>query len=330
MRTGVLGAGLVGLALPVLGMFAVPAGAVVPRARPAAGTTRACVNATGDHQRVPAVRRYADTSRVSAKDLQALSLSRRSVPPMLRVPMAIRHARKLLPHRVVVPVAVHVISGTRKGERTPVGPKRVHRLIRVLNRGFHGKESGPAPRTRYDFRLWSIDHTRREGWYHAFLNGPRDQRMKRKLHRGGAHVLNLYINRGGPRHGAPVLGWSRFPWQYHAHPRLDGVSVNRVVLPGGTAKHYNHGDTVVHETGHWMGLFHTFQGGCRGRGDHVADTPAEGRPSYRCDHGRNTCRNRPGNDPIHNFMDYSYDSCMTEFTPGQVRRMDRSYATWRR
>jgi hypothetical protein len=200
--------------------------------------------------------------------------------------------------------------------------------MKIVNSGYAGGQSVTNHPTRYRFALKAIDYRRRDGWYHAYLNGPRDTRMKQALHRGNAGTLNIYINGGGP-HGYPVLGWSRFPWQYQKNPKMDGVNLNVASLPGGRAQRYNLGDTAIHEIGHWMGLFHTFQRGCSATNDMVADTPAEAEPSYYCDTTRDTCLSDPGLDPVHNFMDYSYDSCMYEFTNGQVLRMDSAFEKWR-
>jgi hypothetical protein len=277
-------------------------------------------------QPVPAARRFPDTTRVRARDLDALRTSVVRQPSSAVARAAITPSQ--LPPRVTIPVYVHVIKGTKKGERVPAGPKRVRRLIAILNKGFAGGQLAGSPKTRYFFKLKHIDYTKREGWYHAYLFGPRDKRAKRKLHRGGNSSLNLYINGGGSKRD-PVLGWSRFPWQFHRTPRLDGVSINVAAMPGGSARKYNLGDTVIHETGHWMGLFHTFQGGCKPPGDGVGDTPYEGTPSFYCNTDSDTCPTEPGTDPVHNFMDYSYDSCMNTFTPGQVARMDSAFARFR-
>lgn len=110
----------------------------------------------------------------------------------------------------------------------------------------------------------------------------------------------------------------------------DGA-VNRAgTLPGAETERYNMGITTVHEVGHWLGLFHTFQGfSCSGDGDLVADTPQQLDLTPGCPASADTCPDSPGNDPIHNYMDYTDDVCKDEFTPGQADRIQNLYASLR-
>ncbi|KAG6008855.1 hypothetical protein E4U21_003666 [Claviceps maximensis] len=110
----------------------------------------------------------------------------------------------------------------------------------------------------------------------------------------------------------------------------DGCVIQSGTVPGGwQPPAFNKGKTVTHETGHFLGLFHTFEGGCSGSGDLVADTPAQESSSSGCPVNRDSCPGKPGLDPIHNFMDYSDDSCYTSFTKGQHARMHNLWTRYR-
>ncbi|KAF8341402.1 uncharacterized protein EI90DRAFT_1734045 [Cantharellus anzutake] len=174
----------------------------------------------------------------------------------------------------------------------------------------------------YYFRLVKIDYTANPTWYDlGQVTGPNAVAMKTQLRKGGVRDLNVYSVNSAVDGTANLAGYSSFPWDYNANPKLDGIVIILGALTGSHAysDYFILGRTLVHETGHWVGLLHPFSGGCTFPNDYVSDTPEEASPAYYCPTGRDTCPGG-GPDPIHNFMDYTQDTCRWQFTPGQIWR----------
>jgi len=220
-----------------------------------------------------------------------------------------------------VQVYVHSITNSTGAGALPTS--QINAQIAVLNNAY-----GSAG---WKYVLNSVDVSVNDDWFTVSPSSTKnsvERDMKSTLRKGGASDLNLYFaNIGGG-----LLGWATFPKDYESEPDMDGVVILYTSLPGGTATNYNEGDTGTHEVGHWMGLYHTFQGGCRAisGGDGVDDTPAEKEANYGCPGVVDSCPDDAGNDPTDNFMDYVYDSCMDTFTAGQFDRINDQFSAYRR
>lgn len=179
------------------------------------------------------------------------------------------------------------------------------------------------------FNTVSIDITVNNAWAAAGQGSSAETQMKQSLKQGSYADLNLYFLSDL---GGGLLGFCYFPL---ANPTstdlvLDGCINLAGSLPGGDATNYDEGLTAVHEVGHWFGVYHVFQGqSCSGSGDQVSDTPIQRTATNGCPASQDSCPNASGVDSIHNYMDYSYDACMTEWTTGQSERANALYSQYR-
>ena len=218
-----------------------------------------------------------------------------------------------------IPVVVHIIESNSGTGSVP--DSRVYSQIEILNEDFQaiaGSNGAPGTDAQIEFYLATEDP-----------NGNPTTGITRSTNTtwfndGGAYYntlawdtdryLNIYTNSGGGALGyVPALPQSG----------IAGSNSDRVVILystfGRNAPYspFNLGRTVTHEVGHYLGLEHTFSGGC---------SNAESSPTFGCPGSRTSCGSQA---PIHNYMDYSDDICMNQFTPEQSNRMRCSLLSYR-
>lgn len=184
-----------------------------------------------------------------------------------------------------------------------------------------------------NFTLVNTTFTTNDAW--AVGQGADDTAMKTALRQGTYATLNIYFQTD--LYGS-ILGTCSLPSDIGAAPVdsstyvSDGCNVQAGTMPGGTITSYNLGKTAAHETGHWLGLLHTFEGySCTGDGDFIADTPMQSTSTDGCPTkpAKDSCPSATGVDAVHNYMDYSSDVCYESFTPLQQARIANMWATYR-
>ncbi len=183
---------------------------------------------------------------------------------------------------MVVPV------GTTQAAKDRLG-QLVQAQVGVLNEAYAGRTGAEASTaTPFRFSLAKVDFFENDTWS-TVTPGPVEKEMKAATRVGGKNTLNVWDRRH--RRRPARLGDVPDEEAQQQRRRRDP----RRVDAGGTAGKYAFGDTLTHEVGHWLALFHTFQGGCKGQGDQVADTAAEATAQFDCPVGADTCA-APGLD----------------------------------
>jgi len=243
--------------------------------------------------------------------------------------------------RFVVPVFFHSFAATKAQKLTW---KQARQFVTVLN-----KEYEPTP---FRFQLKLFQNYLNPDFYACSVRN--ETTWKPPFRIKGSNALNIYMCNHYEVDldlvGDNPLGYAYFP--NLANMPRDGVTIMPLSAEGPMSAHYN----VVHEVGHWLGLLHTFSGGCEpgarvvnglqiSDGDGVDDTPAHSKATFveeqwnTCwvGQGLDTCPDSiegidKGLDPVTNFMNYVPASCFRDFgtwTDGQIVRMVALYKKFR-
>ena len=239
----------------------------------------------------------------------------------------------------VIPVVFHVIH---EGGTENISYEQIEDQIRILNEDYT-RTNPDASNTsavflpvaadcQVQFELARLDPDGNctDGVVRVFspLTNQADDDVKALSYWDSDRYLNIWVVRtidsdGG---GGTTLGYAQFPG--FGSELTDGLVIRADFIGSiGTAiASGSAGRTATHEVGHWLGLFHTFQGGCNGGfgAENIDDTPPTADQNFGCPIGLNSCTNDNPDlpDMVENYMDYSDGDCQNIFTQGQKDVMD--------
>jgi PKD repeat protein len=236
----------------------------------------------------------------------------------------------------IIPVVFHIIH--QYGEEN-ISKAQILDQMRVLNEDFR-RMNADTVNTRAEFKARSVDTeiefklARKDPQggctdgitrtYSTLTDGG-DNEVKNLIRWDYRKYMNIWIVKKIGREAAGsgiILGYATFP--YSTNSSNDGiVMISSRVGTIGTSSKFNAGRTLTHEVGHWIGLYHPFEGGCGGScnstGDRICDTPPVIASSNGCPKNNNSCNNdNPDElDMVENYLDYSNGNCQNAFTAGQ-------------
>src|SRR6185503_8843252 len=139
-----------------------------------------------------------------------------------------------------------------------VTQEQIDARINVMNLGVRGRLGGAD--SGVSGVLAGVTGWGSADWYNAGPGSTAERDMKKAITRHAPQPLNYYSTTAGV-----YLGWAYFPGLSPSRMFLDGIVVDWESMPGTSTRYadrYDLGYTATHEAGHWLGLYHTFQGGC--------------------------------------------------------------------
>lgn len=239
---------------------------------------------------------------------------------------------------VTIPVVFHVIYSGSSGNISDASIlNAVDELnLRFANSGIFNHPTGHT--IDIQFCLASVDPfghpssgiQRVENATYAFLSDGNDLELK-SLSRW-APLLYLNVWTVADILNPLVGGYANYP--NYAGYAFDGIVIESAFI--------DDTEVLAHELGHYLGLYHTFEGGCLNNncaleGDQICDTPPDNSNSFgNCN--LNSCStdtdDSSAQNPfttdvaeLPNYMDYT--ACQLSFSQGQVSRMEAAFASFR-